>query len=208
MLSSALIVANGLIALSGYERGTTAIAVWTPRAVVIAADGKVTRRNDPHLSSYETCKTRAIGAFIVTAAGFYGRQAAGYDVWAQIASILTASRDLTIQQRRIVVELRPILERGLEEARRRDRAGFARDFPSDYLAIAVASIEDGRPRLATVDFYPQGRGQIGIDVKRYPPPDVVIEDDDIGLSVMGIRREELDVPSQPEGYIHHQRGTF
>jgi hypothetical protein len=80
--------------------GTTAAAIWTPARIIMAADSKVTRRNDANVVEYSACKTRIVGAYAITDAGMFARPNVGFDAWELLESTLTSVRSLTEIERR------------------------------------------------------------------------------------------------------------
>lgn len=165
--------------------GTTAIAIWTPGRVILAADGKVTRRNDPATTSYAMCKTRVVGSRAVTAAGFFRRPRVGYDVWPMLEAILSTSDTMRTIDARVRTEVGPPLADALADARQADPTGFARDFVFDYLGIAFAGIEDGQLGLRTAHFSHDDAGGISYSVGQYPRPADAFDAGAIGIHLMG-----------------------
>jgi hypothetical protein len=129
------------------EFGTTAVAVWTPTMVVMAADGLVTRRNDPSTSHYPTCKTRVVGEYAVTAAGFHARRSVGFDVWRELERILKQANSLSAAASMVHSVVEPALKRAVDDVRVRDPDSLQRDMSADYLAIAVAGRDQAKPAL-------------------------------------------------------------
>lgn len=163
----------------------------------MAADAKVTRRNDPALTTYQTCKTLVSGNYVVTAAGLFARRAVGFDAWHLIEVILSSSTSLDQIEQRIRLELAQALVRALADAKRADPQGFARDFPADFLALAVAGVERGILGMLTVDFYPDRTGAMRTKTNLYPPPGTRIHDDEMGFSIMGERAAiDRDYPNE------------
>ena len=106
------------------EVGTTAVAIWSPQRVVIAADGMVTRRNDPTTASFTACKIRVKSGVAAVAAGFYSHPATGYDIWREVALATEPERPLSAIADHIESAVRPKLARALEHSKRADPEGY------------------------------------------------------------------------------------
>lgn len=194
-IASAIVIATyisgfGHIPLSETVHGTVAISIWTPERIVLAADGKVTRRNDFMVSSYTRCKTPTVGRFFITAAGFYDRQRTGFHFWDLLAPAVEGAASVPAAADQIERAVSPGLHRGVADAKAMDLFGFIRDFPGDYLDFVVAGIDEGKTVVAGRFFSPDGRDGISVDKIGYPRPGP-LDTGAVGFTLLG-DHDEID----------------
>lgn len=202
LTASALLLSRCGVSMPIREVGTTVVAVWSPKRIVIAADGKVTRRNDPSLASFTACKIRVTAGIVAAAAGFYAHPATDYDFWREVELAASSKRPLSIIADLIESRVRPKLTNALAYSKRADPDGYRRDFSTEFLGVVIAGTVDGNPVMAGIEFFPGVGGNLEVQRTLFPPlndphPPAAA----LGFSVLG-ERAAIDRDFPDDKLIH------